>query len=192
MQGTSTQSQAQHYCSGYGEYGSASWDLTQGRVGASGTGSMGGYGGSVDAVDEFRLLGPDASQSVTIRVVLVINGQVCNSAPGACCYGAAQGYVRSADGTQDVFSVPGDPEYSCASATDSVEVVLSVVPGQPFTVGYGVSGGGVEGGSGSAAGALHFSDLPPGAGIVSCHGFQQDLATPARRGSWGVLKIRYR
>lgn len=82
------------------------------------------------------------------------------------------------------------------SFDDQLEVEVLAVPSQKFHVSLNASAIGSGGFQGAVGGAiasmrLSFEGLPPGATVMSCHGYTQG-STPARRVSWGSLKHHYR
>jgi hypothetical protein len=69
---------------------------------------------------------------------------------------------------------------------------VTIPEGQAFEFSAGLSGsasGNIDYPASAGADAVFaFDGLPPGIGIVTCH----DAPTPALRGTWGALKLRYR
>jgi hypothetical protein len=89
-----------------------------------------------------------------------------------------------------------DCSYNGCSDTGSLALpltaVVTVSAGEPFEVTAGLSGSAfgniINPASADAAAVFALDDVPPGTHLVSCH----DAATPALRGTWSALKIRYR
>jgi hypothetical protein len=81
----------------------------------------------------------------------------------------------------------------CAQAAHlekTLRVTVTRLAGDLFTLHFDLAG--IGRGSGQESGQLRFSGLPPGAFVVSCQGYRQDIPTTAKRTSWGGLKLLYR
>lgn len=81
----------------------------------------------------------------------------------------------------------------CLIGQQSVGIDLVVTPDQEFVVGYylEMSRGPTPFYEFAEEATVHFSGIPAGAQLVSCHGVN-DAAVPTKPTSWGQLKASYR
>src|SRR5690242_6719720 len=130
-----------------------------------------GGGGSTDALDDFRILGPVSGTAISIQVQLHLQGGVSGAFdPGM---GATiRGYLRVDPAGEVAVSWTSPPGLD-PMGTDTVMTLEIVEPADTsFRVEYRVSAGTLPLGSGFMNGTLAFSGLPAGAAIVSCWGYQ--------------------
>ena len=178
----------------YGAHASASYDLRVGVVGYdfnSGDDSS-GYASAI-ARDRFTVIGPSSPQLVSFIARLGVRLTVTAI---SCCRVEAMGSLQEAGGppvevaaTAPVF----DPEFISHVDVDTVLTLpIAHLVGEPFELTYSVAGGGTGVRvTASADGALSFSGLPSGYGVVSCQGFA-GVVVPTRPRTWGGVKSSYR
>jgi len=149
--------------------------------------------GRIRGSDTYRIQGTPAGVPIPVHVEFRV---VLNGGTGALCsdyhcqnFSFAKGSLYSSQGS--------DSAEACAcsgGATASCGLALQVMPDEDFTIGYGFeSGTGTDGfANGAVAEAtVHFSGVPLGAELVSCHGVN-DAAVTTLPSTWGRLKAAYR
>ena len=82
-----------------------------------------------------------------------------------------------------------DSHFSAFEIDHDVELEALVIPDQPFDVAYNVQLNGIDRG-GNIACVLSFVDLPPGASVTSCKGFEQ-TAVQVEATTWGRVKALF-
>ncbi len=163
----------------------ASFDAAEGTMSA-----VAGPGSSaiVRNIDRFELHGVPGVPAVSIRIRLSLSGFL---AEADIHYGALmflgfryeQGEVRTSE------TVVFDSHFSAFVIDHEVDLEALVIPGQPFHVAYNVQLNGIDRG-GNIAGVLSFVDLPPGASVMSCKGFQQ-TAVQLEATTWSRVKALF-
>ncbi len=166
---------------------SAAYDAARGTVTAQVCCWLGGSGVRVE--DDFVVSNLPPNTPLAFRAVLQI-WLYCSSRNS---FGGSDGNatIIGPDGASRTGSVSASGSQT-SSQTNPLDLPIQAVAGQPFHVSYGAGAGVDEGGQAISQGQLVFQDLPAGASIRSCHGFQQDLPVPARHVSWGGVKLLYR
>lgn len=133
------------------------------------------------AVDVFTVTGVSAA-SITVRLELTWVTGVDPSGKTSW----TSGYARLETGGLSVEAVPLGPNID-----PYIELAIDVNGGQPFTVTYETfAAGWAQYPMASMTARLCFPDLPEGAGIVSCNGYDP-TAVPVEHATWGSIKSLY-
>lgn len=149
--------------------------------------SRGAYGW-VRATDEYVVEGVPAGAELRFAARIEARVQACRGFDDG---GSGRCVVR--DGANEVrLFHGGGPEHPCSEVQGVLRLELQKIAGVPFRLEYEArSDRGSTGGSGAAHLRVTFVDLPAGARIRSCHGYQQEMPTPASPVTWGRVKARY-
>jgi hypothetical protein len=102
---------------------------------------------------------------------------------------------RTEIGLRDAASNSASEVFAGDSLEKTIVLTITASPGQPFLLtvfGFSVAQASDWWAITWAHGVLVFGDLPAGAKITSCGGYLDDAPVPARRSTWGALKLRYR
>ena len=181
--------------------GTGSYDLALGTARAL---TLGQAWATVHATDEYVITGPPDGIPVAITARLVLSGSLrtaCQLFDGRwsnCREAFLSITIADSAGSsqfdQRTYSPAGGPP-STSSVLHTLDLPLTKSTGQPFRLDWSVSASSdwypVDVRS-SALGTVTLSfHVPPGVTITSCSGYVGDVV-PARPGSWGALKLRYR
>ncbi len=143
--------------------------------------------------DAYDLAGVPAGTAVTVTARFTVDSDVYTPGCGGTGCSGTVGMVIDHGGqtVEQVHSVSlfnGEQTFH-----DVLELPVTIIAGQPETIGFEIYGhrnpGGNHGSDGT--GTIDFAGLPAGASVTSCQGFGS-LATPARASTWGRLKAAYR
>ena len=176
------------------------YDLVSGTIHAAGSGGDGGGGGSVQAVDDYTIVGLPTGTPVTftarLRVIGSVGGGCAVTFPSGDFFGrlteGASNRVEVRRSTTLVCQPFGGPCCATGGSVDStLRVTVAGTAGLAFRLTSEVGASGRFLGA-NVTGQLSFEGLPPGTTVVSCQGFRQDFPVPARPTSWGAVKVRYR
>jgi hypothetical protein len=175
----------------------ASYDATTGDLALSLTPSDLSHA-SVAVLDSFELIGLAPGFYATVTAIFDVNASAGASSDCDTTVFACQVVFAGAE-FNGFFSYGFPPLRVRSGNTDtvsrSVAVPLSFTGGQRADWNYvvSVSREGLPASliSCTATAHLHFTGVPDGMRIASCWGYGTS-ATPATRGTWGSLKIRYR
>jgi hypothetical protein len=193
--GTTTSTDASKSCSD--PFCSASYDLIHGAFVVTATPGA----AAVAAVDQYRVEGVSPGTPLVFSAELAVNLRAfpfgCYQAGTSPQTASVSATLREGDSNQSSAPITTPvicyPGYCCAQSIvldQTIRVTVTRPAGELFTLHFNFVCGGSGGEQGY--GQLHFSGLPPGAFVVSCQGYGQDLATAAKGESWGRLKLRYR
>jgi len=146
--------------------------------------------------DAYDVTGVPAGTPVSLTVEVPVNGEIYDSGScgGSGCGGSFLAVIHhGSDSTSYLFSSP--PLYFGAHVAFSglVSLPLTIVAGQPETLGFEFWARRSLGGShgAEADGVIRFTGLSEGQSVISCQGFAGQI-TPTHRASWGALKTLYR
>jgi len=154
-----------------------SWPL--GYFRASGY-NYGDWFSSVEAQDQFQLVGPASATPLTFSVRLRVSGSVQT-------YGQGTAGLGEGSSATQVLNVTGGQSPSNAP----VALSLQHLPGEPFDIHVSLGVGSVYPyTSADLLAFFEFVDVPKGWSIVSCQGF--DVPVPSLRTTWGRLRAVYR
>jgi len=149
---------------------------------------------SVDAADDFTIIGPPPGTQVTFTVVVRLTGGLTGGSTSSLT-----ALLSDQTGEQSTtFQANLPASIGCnttGSVNDSLRMGLNYPAGQPFRLEYSIKASLVAicGGWANLTASLRITGLPPGVAVTSCQGFiAGDLAVPARSISWGRLKLQYR
>lgn len=181
---------------------SASYDLIHGTFQVVGYGFDVSSSAGLDAVDEYRIIGPPPGTPLTFTAEMAVfmNLDGYCTGYGYCTASRASASLREGDSNLAAMSVETPLNFDeinlrcCAkstSAAQTLRVTIVRTVGEVFTLHYGMSCS-QQWSSGYVVGQMRFSGLPGGASVVSCQGYRQDFATVSRPMSWGQVKLRYR
>jgi hypothetical protein len=147
---------------------------------------------SIRARDRFDVTGVPAGTPVALVVELAAQGTIATiGCGGSNCWGylgvrIVHGAAQASDVAQEnIFSGPPRPVEAVA------QLPVVIVAGQPETIELELYAIGAAEFRETGLATFRFLGLPPGASIVSCHGYV-DAPTPARAVSWGRVKAVYR
>jgi hypothetical protein len=167
------------------------FDRTQGQQSLSAS-SSGRMNASVRVAERFDVVGVSPGTPVTATMEFQLDGWSEQFCGGSGCGVLFQGtLVCGADSaTADANQAgPGNGRVYLAS---TLTLPITLVAGTPiqaeFFLVYGTGPGG-GGASATATGSYHVGGLAAGVHAVACGGAD---VTPARRATWGMLKLNYR
>lgn len=133
---------------------------------------------AVEARDRFQLVGPSGGGAIAFEARLHANGGTDGTGSAGLALMETGGGVASVnEGTVGGYDTDLVLPLAHAVGEEFELVIDGYVSAPQFA---------------QTTGAFGFAGLPPGYGLVSCKGFAGDGAVPARAGSWGAIKIRYR
>jgi hypothetical protein len=138
---------------------------------------------TVHAHDVFTLSGP-GSAPIAFNAALLIHASRTTSE-----YQYAQAALTEGATNQASFGL------TVASRDTTINVTIVRAPGETFDLVvdlHAFGGGAYTGGAGTISTTVSFPDLPPGYGLISCHGYQAGSVVPAHESTWGKLKTLYR
>ncbi len=147
---------------------------------------------SLELSDEFSISGSPPGAPVTFTARLSVSGVGLNAQLGPKQYAVGSTEIGIRDGSS------GEVRHTFDTASETVvlDLPVTVLPGEPFTLTMfargAVSSQYFEGAT-WAEGVLSFQGLPPDVMVQSCGGYVGNgFAVPVRHSSWGNLKLRYR
>lgn len=133
---------------------------------------------SVEGRDRFQLVGPPGGGVIVFQARLHANGGTDGTGSAGLALMETGGGVASVnEGTVGGYDTDLVLPLAHAVGEEFELVVDGYVSAPQFA---------------QTTGTFGFTGLPAGYGLVSCKGFAGDGAVPARAGSWGAIKIRYR
>lgn len=176
--------------------GKVAVNLPAGIVRFSGGGGSGEISCSagLSVSDIYQISGPASATAIpfTVRVHLTADMDgyfVDHPHLGHMCYGSSvRSYLNSGSQTDQV-EASTNPDCTPNSISSDRTLALQKLPGEAFTINFGLSVSGLS--PGSIQHALSFDGLPSGYTITSCQGYGSN-PTPAAATSWGAVKATYR
>jgi len=153
---------------------------------------------NVGGSDTYRILGAPPIVLIPIRIELRIQmrslgpGAFTSCGSGSCTahyHGGCSASMHGPNGERDSLSI-----CYCGETTRSLGLYFVVAPGAEFKVRYYVGesvGIGFDPLPGAVEATIHFTGVPPGAQLVSCHGVNEE-AVAVMPTTWGHLKATYR
>ena len=155
------------------------YDLVQGRLEASGIASVyGPCGSSVEASDDYNLVGPGSDARHAFEAVLQVDATITGS-------GVVFARLQSGDGASVEVEL---------TASELRELVLPVIVDfYDLLLTVSLRAAGVNPtpeGTSKGVATLRFRGLPPNISVLSCQRYA--LPVPAAVASWGSVKAMYR
>jgi hypothetical protein len=153
---------------------------------------------NIEGSDTYQIQGPPAGVPIHIHVELQVNlgaGEFKD-----CSYGGMEHFgLAFGIHTSQTMHTPdyGDSADYCVcecsfGGTKSVGLDLTVLPDEAFVLSYSLEyDHGPSPGGGKVEATVHFSGVPAGAQLVSCHGVN-DAAVATKPSTWGRVKAAYR
>lgn len=196
--GSSTESSGSRSCQDL-EFGTErqDWNLTLGRIGINVRNINVGSSTSIQANDDYTVIGIPDGTPITVVARLAATGLItlCSGIPGGGGGSIRASVVQSETNQMEVGTSAGCSQTCCdpfsASFDSTAQVTVAAVAGQAFHLSLRARASVFRAMAGINA-QLSFEGLPPGASVVSCHGYRQEFPVPASAATWGAMKRRYR
>lgn len=167
------------------------FDRTEGRLSLSAS-SSGRMSASVRVVEAFDILGLPPGTAVAAVLEFRLDGLSGQDCGGSGCGLTFEGLLAAGPDSVAADASHMGPGNATRTLAATLYLPVTFVAGTPllaeFLLRYSTGPGG-GGAHAEGAGVYRVGGLPPGVRAVACPG--GDL-TPARIGSWGELKTRYR
>ena len=172
-----------------GHYTSAGYNIPAGTLSASDGGYNAALGAGAVMEDNYEILGPAPGTPLTLTARLHVTGSSSSFVYPFGCPAYASALLRegSSGGTGSGWGC-----YHGAPPIDATFTLpVAAVAGQAFLIHCEVYASGGDNAGASMSGTLDFVDLPPGAGIISCNGYQQGTPLLVHPTTWGYVKTLY-
>jgi len=147
----------------------------------------------VDTRDAFDVTGVPPGTPVTLTAQLTVDCFVSTTGCGGsgCSGTVIDSLEHGADVDSQVHAVHlfiGREDFH-----DVLSIPVTIVAGTPEVIRCKIEGYRNPGGShdSGGSGSIQFVGLPPGVSVISCQGYSSQ-PTPARKRTWGSLKVTYR
>ena len=150
--------------------------------------------GYARARDEFDVVGVPAGTRVAAVAEMAVEGWIISlGCSPSGCWGYLDAGITSGPSTSQITLAEELLPAGRLPVSGSVQLPVTLVAGQPEIIEFALSARRAAGGNNGAEGIgrIQFTGLPAGARVVSCNGYG-NVATPARRRSWGQIKTIYR
>lgn len=167
-----------------GNAGSASYSIPNGTLAASMSASSAG----ASTEDVYEIVGLPPGTQLTFSALLWVTVSFYAYSYPYFCPGSAQVFLDEGTGGGPIYN------WQCSNQFQQGGFSLSLqhASGESFHVHCQVQIGGGTLVGGTINGTLSFVDLPPGAAVISCNGYQQGTPLPVHAATWGYVKSMYR